>query len=198
MGELETPDEETVEDEPSTDETTEEEVTEVDEAEVDDVAGPVEDELHGVPVRDAFGQQVLFPGIDAYFDLIVELQGEGFNQVIDLCGADYLHHDRTDLPASVVPERFEVVVNLISHARRERIRVRVQVPDGGDVPSLFDLFPGTEAMEREAFDMFGISFGDHPDMSRILMPETWKGFPLRKDFAVGRIPVQFKDAPGQS
>jgi NADH-quinone oxidoreductase subunit C len=190
MGELETPDEESIEDEPSTDETIE--------ADADDAAGPAEDELHGVPVRDSFGQQVLFPSIDAYLDLIGELKGEGFNQIIDLCGADYLHHERKDLPASVAPERFEIVVNLISQARRERIRIRVQVADGGEVPSLFDFFPGTEAMEREAFDMFGVTFGNHPDMSRILMPETWKGFPLRKDFDVGRIPVQFKDAPGQS
>ena len=86
---------------------------------------------------------------------------------------------------------------LISHARRERIRVRLQVADGASVPTLFDMFPGTEAMEREAFDMFGITFDEHPDMSRILMPETWEGYPLRKDFDIGRIPVQFKDAPGQ-
>jgi len=62
--------------------------------------------------------------------------------------------------------------------------------------SAFDLFPGTEAMEREAFDMFGIAFDEHPDLSRILMPETWEGYPLRKDFDTGQIPVQFKDAPG--
>lgn len=191
MGEVETPDEETVDDEPTTDEA-------VEDSDADDVAGAQEDQLHGVPVRDAFGDQVLFPGVDAYFDLIQELKDEGFVQVIDLCGVDYLHHDRNDLPASVTPERFEIVVNLISHARRERIRVRVQVPEGAEVPSLFDLFPGTEAMEREAFDMFGVTFTDHPDMSRILMPETWNGFPLRKDFDIGRIPVQFKDAPGQS
>ncbi len=191
MGDLETPDEETIEDEPSTDD-------EVEDSDVDDVAGPVEDESHGVPVRDSFGQQVLFPSIDAYVDLVGELKSEGFNQIVDLCGADYLHHERTDLPASVAPERFEIIVSLLSQTRRERIRIRVQVAEGGELPSLFDLFPGTEAMEREAFDMFGMTFGDHPDMSRILMPETWKGFPLRKDFDVGRIPVQFKDAPGQS
>lgn len=190
MGDVETPDEETVEDDSSIDENAEHDS--------DEQAGPTEDELHGVPVREAFGQQVLFPAVDAYFDLVDELRTDGFNQVIDLCGVDYLSHERNDLPASVTPERFEVVVNLISHARRERIRVRLQVAEGQSVPSLFDLHPGTEAMEREAFDMFGIAFDDHPDMSRILMPETWSGHPLRKDFDTGRIPVQFKDAPGQS
>ena len=185
-------------------EDTETEEVETDEAVGDDVEGedlpafPDEEQRYGVPTLTAFGQAVLFPGIDSYDDLMGELVDDGFVQVVDLCGVDYLHHERTDLPASVTPERFEVVVNLISHARRERVRVRLQVPDGVEVPSLFDRFPGTEAMERETYDMFGIVFDGHPDMSRILMPETWSGHPLRKDYDIGRIPVQFKGAPGQT
>ena len=61
--------------------------------------------------------------------------------------------------------------------------MRVQVPaDDPHVPTLFDLYPGTEAMEREVYDMFGIAFTDHPDLTRILMPEDWDGHPLRKDY----------------
>jgi NADH-quinone oxidoreductase subunit C len=71
--------------------------------------------------------------------------------------------------------------------------VRVQVPEHDTtLPTLFELHPGTEAMERETFDLFGIEFVDHPDLTRILMPEDWQGHPLRKDEAKGRIPVQFK------
>ncbi len=179
-------------------ETTEEVETETtEEVETDDEVVLSEDQLYGVAVKTDFGQTVLFPDADSYLDLISELHSDGFSQVIDVVGVDYLLHERTDLPASVIPERFEVVVILISHARRDRIRVRLQVADGASVPSLFDMFPGTEAMEREVFDMFGITFDNHPDLSRILMPETWEGHPLRKDFDIGRIPVQFKDAPGQ-
>jgi NADH-quinone oxidoreductase subunit C len=88
------------------------------------------------------------------------------------------------------------VLNLISLERRERLRLRVQIAEGeASLPTAFDLYPGTEAMEREVFDMFGIHFEGHPDPSRILMPEDWEGHPLRKDFSVGRIPVQFKGAP---
>jgi NADH-quinone oxidoreductase subunit C len=85
------------------------------------------------------------------------------------------------------------VVTLMSHEHRERVRLRAQVPEtDATVPSLFDVHPGTEAMEREVFDLLGIAFDGHPDLTRILMPEDWVGHPLRKDEAIGRIPVQFK------
>ena len=86
-----------------------------------------------------------------------------------------------------------MVVGLLSLDTHERLRLRVQVPaDDATCPSLFDVHPGTEALEREVYDMYGIEFTGHPDLSRILMPEDWDGFPLRKDHPVGAIPVQFK------
>ena len=88
-------------------------------------------------------------------------------------------------------------MNLLSLSMRQRVRIRVQVPESDPaVDSLFDVYPGTEAMEREAYDLVGIVFNGHPDLTRILMPEDWEGHPLRKDYGVGRVPVQFKEAPG--
>jgi NADH-quinone oxidoreductase subunit C len=145
----------------------------------------------------SLGQRVLHPDRDALLDTVTQLRDDGFNQLIDVTAVDYLTHEGSRvLPEGVTPQRFEVVIGLISHAKRERVRLRVQVPaDDPRVPTLFDLFPGSEALEREVYDMYGIEFDDHPDLTRILMPEDWIGYPLRKDYAIGRIPVQFKDAP---
>lgn len=147
-----------------------------------------------VPTVETFGQKVLHPKVEELIDLATELKQEGFNMVVDLTAVDYLSFPtRADLPENVNPERFEIVISIINHQTRERLRLRVQIQEEDPVvPSLFDLYPGTESMEREVFDMFGISFSDHPDPTRILMPEDWVGHPLRKDFSVGQIPVQFK------
>ncbi len=129
-------------------------------------------------------------------EVVEALRGAGYIQCLDVCGVDYLGAvRRDDVPAEVTPQRFEVVVTLMSHEARRRVRLRVQVSaDDPCVPTLFDLFPGTENPEREVFDMFGIRFDGHPDMTRILMPEDWEGHPLRKDYAVGIVPVRFKAA----
>ena len=72
----------------------------------------------------------------------------------------------------------------------------MQVPQDDPVlPTLFHVHPGVQNAERETFDLFGIRFDGHPDMTRILLPDDWEGHPLRKDYTVGRIPVQFKGAP---
>ena len=151
--------------------------------------------MHGCPMVESLGQKVLFVDRDKYITVVKALVVDGFDVCVDLTGVDYLTHAHRALPAGIVAERFEVVVNLLSLEKRARVRLRVQVPESdATVPSLFDLHPGTEAHERETFDMFGISFDGHPDMTRILMPEDWDGHPLRKDYGIGAIPVQFKGA----
>jgi NADH-quinone oxidoreductase subunit C len=141
--------------------------------------------------------EVAFPTRDQYRETVTAYRDGGFELCADLCAVDYLSHPGRRLPEGVVAERFEVVVNLLSLSQARRVRVRLQVPESDPVaPSLFPVYPGVEAMEREAFDLVGVRFEGHPDMTRILMPEDWEGHPLRKDYGVGRVPVQFKEAPG--
>ena len=151
------------------------------------------------PTIEARDHTVVFVPRDQLASVVMELRDEhGYNMCVDVTAVDYAAFEAPrHLPDGVDPERFEVVVGLLSMRDRTRLRVRVQVPaDDPTVPSLFDVHPGTEALEREVFDMFGIRFEGHPDLTRILMPEDWIGHPLRKDYAIGRIPVQFKAAPG--
>ncbi len=141
--------------------------------------------------------EVAFPPRERYVEMVAAYKASGFEQLSDLTAVDYLSHPGRTLPEGVAPERFEVVVNLLSLSQRRRVRIRVQVPEADPVVgTMFDLYPGSEALEREVFDLFGIRFAGHPDLTRILMPEDWEGHPLRKDYGVGRVPVQFKDSPG--
>lgn len=151
--------------------------------------------VHGAPLVDSLGQAVLFVAKNRYISVLKELSADGYEMCVDLTAVDYLTHPGRNLPERVAPERFEIVVNLLSLRHHKRLRLRVQVAESdAAIDSAFDIYPGTDAMEREVFDMFGISFDGHPDLTRILMPEDWDGHPLRKDYSQGSIPVQFKGA----
>ena len=91
--------------------------------------------------------------------------------------------------------RFDVVVNLVSLTNKRRLRIRAGVPGDDPVaPSLTDVYPGTNFYEREIYDLLGIRFEGHPDLTRILLPDDWEGHPLRKNTSVGAVPVQFKSS----
>jgi NADH-quinone oxidoreductase subunit C len=161
---------------------------------VDDTTGEPE-RLHDELVTYSRGQAVIHVERERLAEVVKRLRDdEQFNMCLDVTAVDHLTFEAPrHLPDGIEAERFEVVVHLLSHASRQRVRIRTQVPaEDPTVPSLFDVHPGTEAMEREVYDMFGIRFDGHPDLTRILMPEDWDGHPLRKDYAIGRIPVQFK------
>ncbi len=156
-------------------------------------ADQVPETLHGAPVTYSHGQRVVHPSRDQYVELVTALRSDGYFMLYDLTAVDYLTHPGRPLPEGVEPGRFEVVAGVMNHRNADRVRVRVQVPaEDPWVPTLMHLHPGADALEREAFDMFGVRFEGHLDPTRILMPEDWVGHPLRKDYESGRIPVQFK------
>ena len=138
--------------------------------------------------------QVVHCNAPDHLSTITKFKDEGYEMCADLCAVDYLSHPgRAELPEGIEPQRFEVVVNLLSVSARQRVRVRTQVSgDDPVVDSIASLYPGAEAMEREAFDLLGVRFEGHPDLTRILMPDDWEGHPLRKDYSSARVPVQFK------
>jgi NADH-quinone oxidoreductase subunit C len=110
----------------------------------------------------------------------------GFEVCVDVTAVDWMRQR---------PERFEVVANLLSMQHRLRLRMITTAPrQEPTVASLVPIWPGANFPEREAYDMFGIHFEGHPDLTRILMPDEWEGHPLRKDFGVGSVPVQFKES----
>ena len=99
---------------------------------------------------------------------------EQFDYCVDVTAVHYPKRD----------EQFEVVWILYSFARNERIRVKTQIKESEPAPSAVSLWPTANWLEREVFDMFGIHFTGHPDLRRILMPDEWKGHPLRKDYGL--------------
>jgi NADH-quinone oxidoreductase subunit C len=99
---------------------------------------------------------------------------EQFDYCVDITAAHYPKREK----------QFDVIWVLYSFARNERIRVKIQIADGDSVPSSVPIWPAANWLEREVYDMFGIKFDGHPDMKRILLPEGWKGHPLRKDYGI--------------
>ena len=135
------------------------------------------------------GQACLIVNPDRIVDVLRWLRdtpGQEYRFLSSVHGADYL-------PAE---PRFGVVYELLNMPRVERLRVRAALadPDGDELPELescVPLFAGAEFHEREVYDFFGIVFRGHPDLRRILMPEEYVGWPLRRDFPVGGEPVIF-------
>ena len=107
-----------------------------------------------------------------------------FSSLIDICGVDYPSRER----------RFDVVYHMLSMAHNTRIRIKVKTDETVPVQSITSLFPNANWYEREAFDMYGILFDEHPDLRRILTDYGFEGYPLRKDFPLsGFVEVRYDE-----
>jgi NADH-quinone oxidoreductase subunit C len=139
---------------------------------------------------------------------------EGFNVLVDLSGVDYLGWGTTDVAGYIgtaagrdlnaegsqgvqriperKPKRFAVAYHLLRVSEDPaRVRIEAWLDDGEEIDSVVGVWPTADWHEREAYDLFGIVFRGHPNLVRILMPEDWEGFPLRKDYPLGGEPVRF-------
>ena len=107
-----------------------------------------------------------------------------FKQLIDITAVDYPEKEK----------RFKVVYLLLSHENNLRILININIDEKTSVPSITKIFPAANWMEREVFDMYGISFKDHPDLRRILTDYGFEGYPLRKDFPLtGHTEVRYSE-----
>jgi NADH-quinone oxidoreductase subunit C len=99
---------------------------------------------------------------------------EQFDLLVDLTAVDWPKREK----------RFDVVLILYSFPKQERLRIKAQVGEGQAPPSVVSVWPTADWLEREVYDMFGIQFAGHPGLKRLLLPEEWEGFPLRKDYDI--------------
>jgi len=107
-----------------------------------------------------------------------------FKILVDVCGVDWPER----------PNRFDVVYHLLSLTKNQRIRLKLEVAEDETVPSVVEVYPAANWFEREAFDMYGVPFGDHPDLRRILTDYGFSGYPLRKDFPLtGFVELRYDD-----
>jgi NADH-quinone oxidoreductase subunit C len=166
-------------------------------AELGELAAAMTERFEGTILHDSHGQPVVYVERARWHEVAAFLRDEAsFTQCLDVTAVDHLVDAERVMIDGVTPERFEVVANYLSHPRNARLRAICEVPaDDTVVPTIVDLYPGVAFGEREVYDLFGICFADHPDITRILMPDDWIGHPLRKDDAPARVPVTFKEDP---
>ena len=134
----------------------------------------------------AFGELTLTVSRERIVEIMAKLKQAPyrFHQLIDVCGADYPKR----------AQRFDVVYHLLCLTQNIRLRVKVRTDEVLPVPSIRSVYPNADWYEREAFDMYGMLFSNHPDLRRLLTDYGFQGHPLRKDFPMtGHVEVRYDE-----
>ena len=140
-----------------------------------------------VEISDDFNQLQISISADQILDVVDFIKNDKaceFRQITDIAGVDFPDRQK----------RFEVIYHFLSFKHNSRLRIKIIIGEDESIPSITSIFPAANWFEREAFDMYGIQFKDHPDLRRILTDYGFEGYPLRKDFPLsGNVEIRYDE-----
>ena len=140
-----------------------------------------------IEISDDFNQLQISISADQILDVVDFIKNDEaceFRQITDIAGVDFPDRQK----------RFEVIYHFLSFKHNSRLRIKIIIGEDESIPSITTIFPAANWFEREAFDMYGIQFKDHPDLRRILTDYGFEGYPLRKDFPLsGNVEIRYDE-----
>ena len=140
-----------------------------------------------IEISDDFNQLQISISTDQILDVVDFIKNDEaceFRQITDIAGVDFPDRQK----------RFDVIYHFLSFKHNSRLRIKIIIGEDESIPSITSIFPAANWFEREAFDMYGIQFKDHPDLRRILTDYGFEGYPLRKDFPLsGNVEIRYDE-----
>ena len=140
-----------------------------------------------IEISDDFNQLQISISADQILDVVDFIKNDEaceFRQITDIAGVDFPDRQK----------RFDVIYHFLSFKHNSRLRIKIIIGEDESIPSITSIFPAANWFEREAFDMYGIQFKDHPDLRRILTDYGFEGYPLRKDFPLsGNVEIRYDE-----
>ena len=140
-----------------------------------------------IEISDDFNQLQISISTNQILDVVDFIKNDEaceFRQITDIAGVDFPDRQK----------RFEVIYHFLSFKHNSRLRIKIIIGEDESIPSITSIFPAANWFEREAFDMYGIQFKDHPDLRRILTDYGFEGYPLRKDFPLsGNVEIRYDE-----
>ena len=147
----------------------------------------IKNNCNPIEISDDFNQLQISISADQILDVVDFIKNDEaceFRQITDIAGVDFPDRQK----------RFEVIYHFLSFKHNSRLRIKIIIGEDESIPSITSIFPAANWFEREAFDMYGIQFKDHPDLRRILTDYGFEGYPLRKDFPLsGNVEIRYDE-----
>ena len=147
----------------------------------------IKNNCNPIEISDDFNQLQISISADQILDVVDFIKNDEaceFRQITDIAGVDFPDRQK----------RFDVIYHFLSFKHNSRLRIKIIIGEDESIPSITPIFPAANWFEREAFDMYGIQFKDHPDLRRILTDYGFEGYPLRKDFPLsGNVEIRYDE-----